>query len=80
MKKKKMYMTQEVANNLMNDLAIMALQLEGGPIYNEDGTLCEEQKARIEEYSRAKFIALTAEWEQENGVPITVIPAEEEDE
>ena len=80
MEEKKIYMTQEVANELMNSLAIMALQLEGGPQYEKNGSLCEKQKKRIEEYARIKFIELTDEWEQKMGAKIVVIPIEEEEE
>ena len=79
MEEKKIYMTQEVANELMNSLAIMALQLEDGPQYEKNGSLCEKQKRHIEEYARNKFIELTDEWEQKTGAKIAVIPIEEEE-
>jgi len=77
MEEKKIYMTQEVANELMNSLSIMALQLEGGPQYDETGSLCKEQKERIEEYARTKFVELGDEWEQKMGAKIAIIPIEE---
>jgi hypothetical protein len=64
----------------MNSLFIMALQLEGGPQYEADGSLSKEQTKRIEEYARAKFVELGDEWEQKMGAKITVILIGEEEE
>lgn len=80
-----MTMTEKLANEIMDNLACLAIsamgtegQIEGWekdegedvPIFKE------EYIRRILDYSREKFVEICAEWEQEMGEDFRVIPNE----
>ena len=81
----KMTMTEKLANEIMNNLACLAIsamgtegQIEGWekdegedvPIFKE------EYVQRVLGYAREKFVEICAEWEQEMGEDFLVIPNE----
>ena len=81
----KMTMTEKLANEIMDNLACLAIsamgtegQIEGWekdegedvPIFKE------EYIRRVLDYSREKFVEICAEWEQEMGEKFRVIPNE----
>ena len=81
----KMTMTEKLANEIMDNLACLAIsamgtegQIEGWekdegedvPIFKE------EYIRRVLDYSREKFVEICAEWEQEMGEDFHVIPNE----
>lgn len=83
--KSKMVMTEKLANEIMDNLACLAIsamgtegQIEGWekdkgediPIFNE------EYVRKVMDYARAKFVEICAEWEQEMGEDFQVVPNE----
>ena len=81
----KMTMTEKLANEIMDNLACLAIsamgtegQIEGWekdegedvPIFKE------EYIQRVLDYSREKFVEICSEWEQEMGEDFRVIPNE----
>ena len=81
----KMIMTEKLANEIMDNLACLAMsamgtegQIEGWekdegedvPIFKEEYT------RRVLTYAREKFVEICAEWEQEMGEDFHVVPNE----
>ena len=81
----KMIMTEKLANEIMDNLACLAIsamgtegQIEGWekgenenvPIFKEEYT------RRVMDYARAKFVEICAEWEHEMGEDFRVVPNE----
>ena len=83
--KSKMVMTQKLANEIMDNLACLAISAMGteGQIEgwekgeNEDVPIFKEEYVRkTMDYARKKFVEICAEWEQEMGEDFQVIPNE----
>lgn len=81
----KMVMTEKLANEIMDNLACLAInamgtegQIEGWEKDNgEDVPIFkEEYTQRVLTYAREKFIEICAEWEQEMGEDFRVVPNE----
>ena len=81
----KMVMTEKLANEIMDNLACLAISAMGteGQIEgwekgeNEDAPIFkEEYTQRVLTYAREKFIEICAEWEQEMGEDFQVVPNE----
>ena len=81
----KMIMTEKLANEIMDNLACLAISAIGteGQIKgwekgeNEDVPIFkEEYTRRVLTYAREKFVEICAEWEQEMGEDFQVIPNE----
>ena len=81
----KMTMTEKLANEIMDNLACLAIsamgtegQIEGWE--KDDGEdvpiFKEEYIRRVLDYSREKFVEICVEWEQEMGEDFLVIPNE----
>ena len=81
----KMTMTEKLANEIMDNLACLAIsamgtegQIEGWE--KDEGEdvpiIKEEYIQRVLDYSREKFVEICAEWEQEMGEDFRVIPNE----
>ena len=83
--KSKMVMTEKLANEIMDNLACLAMsamgtegQIEGWekdegedvPIFKE------EYIQKVSNYAREKFVEICAEWEQEMGEDFQVVPNE----
>ena len=81
----KMVMTEKLANEIMDNLACLAMsamgtegQIEGWekdegedvPIFKKEYT------RRVLTYAREKFVEICAEWEQEMGEDFRVVPNE----
>ena len=83
--KSKMVMTQKLANEIMDNLACLAISAMGteGQIErweedeNEDVPIFKEEYTRkVLTYAREKFVEICAEWEQEMGEDFRVVPNE----
>lgn len=83
--KSKMVMTEKLANEIMDNLACLAISAMGteGQIEgwekgkNKDVPIFKEEYVRkIMDYARAKFVEICAEWEQEMGEDFQVVPNE----
>ena len=81
----KMVMTEKLANEIMDNLACLAIsaigtegQIEGWEKgENEDIPIFkEEYTRRVMNYAREKFVEICAEWEQEMGEDFRIIPNE----
>ena len=81
----KMIMTEKLANEIMDNLACLAISAMGteGQIErwekdeSEDIPIFkEEYTRRVMDYARAKFVEICAEWEQEMGEDFRVVPNE----
>lgn len=81
----KMTMTEKLANEIMDNLACLAIcamgtegQIEGWE--NDEGEdvpiFKEEYIRKVLDYAREKFVEICAEWEQEMGEDFNVIPNE----
>lgn len=81
----KMTMTEKLANEIMDNLACLAIsamgtegQIEGWE--KDDGEdvpiFKEEYIRRVLDYAREKFVEICVEWEQEMGEDFRVIPNE----
>lgn len=64
-----MTMTQELANELMNALACIAISAKGGAEIDEHGELrvSPEKLKLAQTYARSKFIEICDEWEETMG-------------
>ena len=80
-----MIMTEKLANEIMDNLACLAIsamgtegQIEGWEKDNgEDVPIFkEEYTRRVLTYAREKFVEICAEWEQEMGEDFQVVPNE----
>ena len=83
--KSKMVMTEKLANEIMDNLACLAISAMGteGQIErwekdeSEDVPIFkEEYTQRVLTYAREKFVEICAEWEQEMGEDFRVVPNE----
>ena len=81
----KMIMTEKLANEIMDNLACLAISAMGteGQIEgwekgeNEDVPIFKEEYVRrVLTYAREKFVEICAEWEQEMGEDFRVVPNE----
>lgn len=81
----KMIMTEKLANEIMDNLACLAIsamgtegQIEGWEkSENEDVPIFkEEYTKRVLTYAREKFVEICDEWEQEMGEAFQVVPNE----
>ena len=81
----KMVMTEKLANEIMDNLACLAISAMGteGQIERwekdegEDVPIFkEEYTRRVLTYAREKFVEICAEWEQEMGEDFRVVPNE----
>ena len=81
----KMIMTEKLANEIMDNLACLAISAMGteGQIErwekdnDEDVPIFkEEYTRRVLTYAREKFVEICAEWEQEMGEDFRVVPNE----
>ena len=62
-----MVMTNELANQLMEDLMCVAISATGGIIENEDGSFDEGQVKMAEAYAKETFCDILGAWEEING-------------
>lgn len=62
-----MVMTNELANQLMEDLVCVAISAMGGIIKNEDGSFDSEQIEMAEAYAKETFCDILEAWEEDNG-------------
>ena len=62
-----MVMTNELANQLMEDLVCVAISAMGGIIENEDGSFNSEQVKMAEAYAKETFCDILGAWEEING-------------
>ena len=62
-----MVMTNELANQLMEDLMCVAISAMGGIIENEDGSFDSEQVKMAEAYAKETLCNILGEWEEMNG-------------
>ena len=62
-----MVMTNELANQLMETLACVAISATGGIIENEDGSFDEGQVKMAEAYAKETFCDILEAWEEMNG-------------
>ena len=84
--KSKMVMTEKLANEIMDNLACLAIsamgtegQIEGWekdenkdiPIFKEEYT------RRVMDYAREKFVEICSEWAWKMGKPFSIIPNDE---
>ena len=60
-------MTNELANQLMEDLIYVAISATGGIIENEDGSFDFEQVKMAEAYAKETFRDILGAWEEING-------------
>ena len=83
--KSKMVMTEKLDNEIMDNLACLAISAMGteGQIEgwekdeNKDIPIFKEEYIRkFMDYARAKFVEMCAEWEQEMGEDFQVVPNE----
>ena len=83
--KSKMVMTEKLANEIMDNLACLAISAMGteGQIEgwekgeNKDIPIFKEEYVRkFMTYAREKFVEICAEWEQEMGEAFQVVPNE----
>ena len=81
----KMVMTEKLANEIMDNLACLAISAMGteGQIEGwekdegEDVPVFKEEYIRkVLDYAREKFVEICAEWEREMGEDFCVIPNE----
>lgn len=86
--KTKMVITQKLANELMDNLACLAMSALGTEEHVEswekDGEenipIFEEEYIReVLDYARTKFVEICDEWERQMGESFVVIPNEEMD-
>lgn len=79
----KMTMTEKLANEIMDNLACLAIsamgtegQIEGWEKDDSEDVpiFKEEYIRRVLDYSREKFVEICVEWEQEMGEDFRVIP------
>ena len=83
--KSKMVMTEKLANEIMDNLACLAIsamgtegQIEGWE-KGENGDVPifkEEYIRKFMDYARTKFVEICDEWEQEMGEAFQVVPNE----
>ena len=83
--KSKMVMTEKLANEIMDNLACLAIsamgtegQIEGWEkVEDRDVPIFKEEYDRkFMDYASAKFVEICAEWEQEMGEAFQVVPNE----
>ena len=86
--KTKMVMTQKLANELMDNLACLAMSALGTDEHieswekdrEENIPIFEEEYTReVLNYARTKFVEICDEWERQMGESFVVIPNEEMD-
>ena len=66
-KTEKMTMTEKLANQLMDDLACVAISATGGAIQDTDGHFDQEQMEFAQAYARQGFCAILEAWEDQMG-------------
>ena len=80
-----MVMTEKLANEIMDNLACLAIsamgtegQIEGWEKDNGEDVpvFKEEYTQRVLTYAREKFVEICAEWEEEMGEDFQVVPNE----
>lgn len=62
-----MIMTNELANQLMEDFFCIAISATGGVITNTDGSFDSKQIRMAEAYARETFCNILGAWEKFNG-------------
>ena len=63
----KMVMTEKLANQLMNDLACVAISATGGAIQDANSHFNQEQMEFAQEYARQTFCDILGAWEEQMG-------------
>ena len=76
----KMTMTKNLANQLMDDLACVAVSAMGGVIQYEDDSFDQEQMNYAQAYARNTFCKLLEAWEDMFGKEWAIIEDEEDEE
>ena len=63
----KMIMTEKLANQLIDDLVLVALSATGGVIQDSNGNFNQEQIDFACEYARQAFSEILEAWEEKTG-------------
>lgn len=66
-KTENMVMTEELANQLMDDLACVAISATGGAIQDTNGHFDQEQMEFAQAYARQAFCDILEAWEDQTG-------------
>ena len=72
----KMIMSFELAKELMDALACVAISATGGIKETEDGEISQEQIAYAENYAKDTFISIMDSWEELTGKKWQVVDDE----
>lgn len=73
-----MTMTKKLADQLMDDLACVAISAMGGVIQHEDGSFDQEQMDYSQTYARNTFCELLEAWEEMTGKKWNIVVVEGE--
>lgn len=89
MEKTKMVMTEKLANELMNNLACLAMSALGTEehivAWEKDGEenvpiFSDEYIREVMDYAKSEFLEICGKWEQKMGEEFVVLPPDDEEE